>query len=388
MARTVENPPALAGQISGERFTVRYALEGGSAEAKACAEHICLEQTVEFPRELLPEGDILGSVVGRIESFEPAEGKSNRFIADISFAVETAGGDFVQFLNVLFGNISIMPGIKILDASLPPSILSLFRGPRFGREGLRERHGVSQRPLICTALKPMGLSSRELADQAYRFAIGGIDMIKDDHGLSNQVFSPFADRLEACVEAVDRANRETGLHCAYYPNVSGPADEVMDRARRAARAGAGGILVCPSLVGFDVMRCIAEDDSIALPVMAHPAFGGSLVTAPGNGFSHGFLYGTLMRLAGADSTVYPNWGGRFSFSRAECAEIAAATARPLGGIKAIFPAPGGGMTVDRTRDMLEVYGREFIVLIGGGLHRHGPDLAENSRFFVHMLESA
>jgi ribulose-bisphosphate carboxylase large chain len=45
------------------------------------------------------------------------------------------------------------------------------------------------------------------------------------------------------------------------------------------------------------------------------------------------------------------------------------------------------MTTDRARDMLEVYGRDFVLLIGGGLHRRGPDLTDNVRYFVNLLES-
>jgi ribulose-bisphosphate carboxylase large chain len=36
--------------------------------------------------------------------------------------------------------------------------------------------------------------------------------------------------------------------------------------------------------------------------------------------------------------------------------------------------------------MLEVYGRELIFLIGGGLHRHSSDTAENSRYFRNLVE--
>jgi ribulose-bisphosphate carboxylase large chain len=383
MAGTVANPAGLAAVLSGLRFSVEYLLSGSEPEARSKAEDICLEQTVEFPRELLPEGAIPDFIVGRMETFEAAGPLA--FRSRISYSVESAGTDLVNLLNVIFGNISIMPGIRVTGLELPEAVTGRFQGPRFGRAGLRDRLGIQNRPLICTALKPMGLSAAALAEQAFAFALGGIDLIKDDHGLADQPFCGFEDRVAACAAAVAKANQVTGQHCAYLPNVTGPADRVIERARRAKALGAGGILVCPALVGLDTMRLIAEDEAIGLPVMAHPAFGGSLVTAPGNGFSHATLYGTLMRLAGADTTVYPNYGGRFAFSRAECAGIAAASAAPLGRIAPCLPAPGGGMTTDRARDMFEVYGRDFILLIGGGLHRRGPDLADNARFFVQLL---
>jgi hypothetical protein len=39
---------------------------------------------------------------------------------------------------------------------------------------------------VMTALKPMGSTTAELAKMAYDFAKGGIDIIKDDHGLADQ----------------------------------------------------------------------------------------------------------------------------------------------------------------------------------------------------------
>jgi ribulose-bisphosphate carboxylase large chain len=371
--------------LSGVRFSVSYSLAGDEEQARAKAADICYEQTVELPEDLTPEGDIRDHVVGRIEDLLPAG--PGRYRATISYAVETAGSDLVQLLNVVYGNISIKPGIKVERLMLPEPMLGRYRGPRFGKDGWRRLLEVSHRPLICTALKPMGLSAAELADQAYRFARGGIDIVKDDHGLADQVFCPFDERVPRCADAVRRANAQTGRKSIYMPHVSGPADRVLALAERARSYGAGALLVCPGLVGLDALRWLAGTDSIALPVMAHPSLSGSLVISPDTGFSHRAWYGQLMRLAGADATVFPNYGGRFSFSRAECADIASGCEMPMGSIRAIFPAPGGGMTTDRARDMLEVYGREFILLIGGGLHRRGGDLAENSRRFVAMLES-
>ncbi|MCY2924911.1 MAG: RuBisCO large subunit C-terminal-like domain-containing protein, partial [Planctomycetota bacterium] len=203
--------------LSGERFVVEYRLAGPADEAHAKARDICLEQTVEFPDELVPDGAIRDHIVGQIESLAPAGQAS---LARISYAVETAGGELCQLLNVIFGNTSIKPGVRVQSLSLSPGLLAAFQGPRFGREGLRQRADAAGRPLLCSALKPMGLSAADLAELAYRFALGGLDMIKDDHGLADQSFSPFEERITLCAAAVARANKETGGHCDYYPNVT------------------------------------------------------------------------------------------------------------------------------------------------------------------------
>ena len=373
-------PPAL---FSGERFSVTYRIFGSEKDARAKAEDICIEQTVEFPADEVPEGIIRDQVFGRIELFERLDKDSFKVI--ISYAVEIAAGELTQLLNVIFGNSSIKPGIRVEYLDLPEPLLKNFKGPRFGRSGLRKLLNKPHRPLLSTAIKPMGLSCGELADLAYQFAVGGMDLIKDDHGLTNQCCSPFEERVKRCAEAVQRARRETGRPSLYIANITAPHSDVMKRARFAKKAGAGGLMVAPGIVGFDLMRELADDGSVALPVLTHPALQGSFVTSR-NGISHGVIFGQLARLAGADATIFPNFGGRFSFSREECKEIVKGTSVPMGHMKSIFPAPGGGMSLDRVPEMLETYGQDLIFLIGGGLFRHSPDLVENCRYFRKMVE--
>lgn len=371
-------------ELSGERFSAVYHLHGDESEVRARARDISVEQTIEFPADLVEPGDIHDHVVGRVESV--VELGPRRFEVTISYAVEVASAELTQLVNVVFGNVSLLPGIRLERLELSPTLLERFRGPRYGRQGLRELFAAPERPLLATAVKPMGLSAPELADMAYRLARGGIDVVKDDHGLADQPFAPFRERLERCVEAVGRANRETGGRSIFVPNVTAPADALCERARLAKEAGAGGLMVAPGLVGLDAMRRLADDDAIALPIVSHPAFQGAFVTHGENGISHFALFGQLARLAGADATIYPNYGGRFSFRRGDCRAIAAGTAVPMGCLRPIFPAPGGGMSLESVAEMLETYGRNLIFLIGGALHRRGPDLEANARYFRRLAE--
>jgi ribulose-bisphosphate carboxylase large chain len=78
------------------------------------------------------------------------------------------------------------------------------------------------------------------------------------------------------------------------------------------------------------MRSLAEDEEVNLPIISHPAFLGTMVTSPENGFSHAVIFGQLQRLAGADISIYPNYGGRFGFTRAECESISKSCRTPMG----------------------------------------------------------
>jgi len=377
--------PRVTLDLSGERFTIVYRVVGDEQMARARAEDICIEQTIEYPADLVPAGDIRDQIFGRIEFFKPADGR--HYEVAISYAIEITGFELPQLLNVIFGNISMKPGIRVERLNLPANLLKAFKGPRFGRGGLRDLLGVQRRCLLSTAVKPMGLSAKQLADMAYQCALGGIDIIKDDHGLANQPFAPFKERVERCAEAVARANQQTGYKSIYVPNVSGPSDQVLERALYAKSVGAGGLMVLPGLSGWDTMRMLADNDEIALPIIAHPAFQGSFVLSKDFGISHYALHGQISRLAGADVTVMPNYVGRFSYSREECRSIAEGTAVPMHNIKPNFPAPGGGIGPDSFEDMIEVYGHDVVYLISGNLHRQGPDLIENSRSLRAMVES-
>lgn len=391
---------------SNDRIFVTYRVAGEEKKALACAKDICFEQTVEFPEELIRSEFIRENVVGKIEEFSPH--KDGGFKAVISYSKETAADELTQLLNLIFGNISIKDGIRVCDIVLPRSYLSKFKGPRFGKKGLRKLLKVPKRPLLCTALKPMGLSAPELADLAYQCTLGGIDIIKDDHGLTNQCFAPFEERVRLCARAVRKANKKTKKKSVYAANITAPFDEIKRRAMFAKKCGAGAVMIAPGIVGFDTMRSIADDDSIGLPILSHPALQGSYLINPDSGISHYLLFGHLNRLAGADAVIYPNYGGRFLFTREDCQEIIKGTSVKMGHIKPIFPSPGGGMSLKRVPELLKLYGCDVIFLIGGGLftplkidsHKqlistsgrlsltgftHSPDFIENCRYFKSLV---
>ena len=138
--------------LSGERFAAVYRLCGSEDEARAQARNVCVEQTIEFPADLVGPGDIRDHIVGRVESFK--ELKPRCWEVTISYAVEVVGAELTQLVNVVFGNVSLMPGIRLERLELSPGLLERFRGPRFGRQGLRDLFSAPKRPLLATASWP------------------------------------------------------------------------------------------------------------------------------------------------------------------------------------------------------------------------------------------
>jgi len=368
------------------RFTVTYFVRAADeAEAKARALDIALEQTVEIPRSVVPKGYVEDEILGRLESLQKdTEGRPG-FLAAISYSEDDVGGDFLQFLNIVFGNSSIKPGLKVEDIGLSPGLLALCTGPRHGIAGLRTRAGIGEKPLLMSAIKPVGLSTAQLARLAHDFALGGMHFVKDDHGLVDQKTAPFDERLKACIEAVGEANAKSGARTSFVPNITGPVTAIIERAKQAQERGAGGVMIAPALAGYDIVRTLAADPDFSLPIVSHPAFSGANVISPDCGFSHRAFFGTLHRLMGADAVVYPNFGGRFGFTRAECQSIARQCAVDMGGPKAIIAAPGGGMTFARLPEMRDAYGKDVMYLIGGALLSE-PDLVGACKRLVAAVE--
>jgi ribulose-bisphosphate carboxylase large chain len=299
----------------------------------------------------------------------------------IALAAATAGGDIAQTLNMAFGNTSMHAHAEWIDVALPPELLACFPGPRFGVAGLRAATGARDRALTCAALKPQGQEVAQLAALCHTFAAAGVDIIKDDHGLADQVYSPFAQRVAACQRAIERAADETGHRALYAPSIVGTPRAAARMIREARDAGAGALLLAPALLGLPAFAELVRDD-IDVPVLAHPSLSGAARIA------HPLLYGTLFRLLGADAVIFPHFAGRFAFSREVCADIARRAVAPLGHHASAMPVPAGGMQLDGAGEALAFYGRDTLLLIGGSLLIERERIEERTRRFVETVRRA
>lgn len=362
-------------------INVTYLIVGSPQDAHRIARDIALEQTVEVP-EALVLGTPSEQLVAEVRSVEAAD--SGRCLITLAYRAELASGHLQQLLNLIYGNISIKNGIRLVDIELPDEFLAQFAGPRYGIDGVRAQLGVYGRPLVATALKPRGSSLENLANLATDFALAGGDIVKDDHNLADADFGAFVTRVRTIQHAVDEANRQTGYHTLYFPNVSVPVQQ-WDSAMAAAREiGAAGVLVAPALAGLDFIRLAAE--RYGRIVAAHPTFYGTFFQDPAHGINPSVLLGTLQRLAGADISIFPNSGGRFGFTHPECGAIAEALRRPLGHLLPAWPAPAGGMTLDKVGGMCEQYGESAVFLLGGALLGGGSVHDSTTRFLNALKE--
>ena len=90
-------------------------------------------------------------------------------------------------------------------------------------------------------------------------------------------------------------------------------------------------------------------------------------------------------MLGADAVVYPNHGGRFGYSPDTCRALARAALAPWHDLRPCLPVPAGGMTTDRVSEMLDFYGADIMLLIGGGLLSARARLAQETAAFVNAV---
>lgn len=342
----------------------------------------------------------------------------------IHWPLENIGGDLSQLLNILFGNVSMKHGVALLDiawdqlAHSMPGKESLNKeepgevrsgevepdddvtkvqdagrnlpgGPSMGIDAIRRKWQIPDRALSSTALKPLGSRTEQLAERAYHFARGGIDLIKDDHGLFDQSAAPFRKRVAACLQAVDRASQETGYRSRYFPNITADGDDTLRRFEWAVRQGVDGVMLAPMLSGLPMMHKMARMET-GIPIMAHPAFSGSFIARDSwpHGFEPSLFYGALWRAFGADFIIYPNTGGRFSFDAGTCEAINREARRPDRPFVRSFPTPGGGVQLDKMPHWLERYGPDTVFLIGGSLYDKPQGIEAAARAFTNQLTGA
>jgi ribulose-bisphosphate carboxylase large chain len=355
---------------------VTYRVRAGRDEIADVAQALALEQSVELPAEIVRDPFVRHNIVGQVDAIRDLGDGHHAVI--VRLATETTGFDVAQTINMLFGNSSLHEHVTLVDVDFPPDFLARFAGPRFGVDGIRRLLAAEQRPLTCAALKPQGLPVEKLTELCHTLACAGIDVIKDDHGLADQSYSPFAQRVAACQRALERAQRETGRRSLYAPSLVGSPGRLASQARIARDEGAQMVLVAPALIGMPAFAELVAEH-LNVPVLAHPAYAGAVAVAPP------LLLGKLLRLFGADAVIFPSFGGRFAYSQKTCAEIAAQSRAAWSHVRPALPVPAGGMTVERTPELVRFYGPDVMLLIGGSLLAARDALPYRARSFVDAV---
>lgn len=305
--------------------------------------------------------------------------------ADIEIAYPAANfsADLPAILVTVFGKLSLDGAVRLIDLSFSEELASLFTGPKFGVEGIRALTGAYNRPLLMSIFK--GVIGRDLAymeEQLKAQIAGGIDIVKDDEILFDNPLTPFDERVKLGRQVIEQSEAKA----LYAVNLSGRTSELKEKARRGIELGASAYLFNVFAYGLDVLQELAEDPEIHVPIMAHPAVSGAFTSAPHHGFSTELMLGKLVRMAGADFTLFPSPYGSVALERSAALKTAE-MALENSGHKQTFPVPSAGVHPGLVPVLYEDFGMDSIINAGGGVHGHPSGATGGGRAFRQAIDA-
>ncbi|MCD6488931.1 MAG: hypothetical protein J7K21_06900 [Desulfurococcales archaeon] len=391
----------LIEDLDTEEFVVAHYLVGipRNLDPDTVARVIALEQStgtwIRVPAET-PEmrRRHAAKVIGLYEipdyEFEiPEDVKIRRFILSVAYPWRNFGFNISTMLSTVIGNIASAGRLKLLDLWFPKRFLKGFKGPRYGIDGLRRYIGVYDRPLIVAMIKPDIYSPPKLgAELAYQAWSGGVDIIKDDELLTDPEFNRVEERLPLFLEAADKAKEETGEKKLYTVNITTDPPRIFELAERVKELGGNALMINYPTVGLGVLKKVAEDDSINLPILAHSDFSGAIYESPETGVSSILILGKLVRLAGGDMVIYSApYGKQPYFIREKYLRVAKYLRAPMANIKPMLPIPSGGITQLHIPQLIKDLGVDIGIGAGGAIHAHPMGSKAGAKAFRQAIDA-
>lgn len=312
----------------------------------------------------------------------------------IAFPVEDFSidiGGVPQILSVIAGNLFGLESVSKLrleDVFFPRSIQDMYKGPKFGVEGMRKLLDRPEKPLVGTIVKPkIGLSPKDTANYVYEAGAGGLTNSKDDETLTNQKFCPIEDRTVAVAEALDRLESE-GHKMMHAINVSTNGDRIVELAEKVQSWGAKELMVDVITCGFGAVQALAEDPSIKVPIHVHRTMHGAFTRDPLHGIAM-LPITKLVRMCGGDALHIGTLGvGKMSGDPKGDLSNLDACLDSTGGYRTVMPVLSGGVYPGMIGRMIQIAGKNVQVQAGGGVSGHPGGVRKGAMAMCQAIDAA
>ncbi len=271
---------------------------------------------------------------------------------------------------------------------IPDAYVKMFQGPPHGIVMEREYLNKFGRPLLGATTKPkLGLSARNYGRVVFEALRGGLDFTKDDENINSQPFMRWRDRYLFCMEAVNRAEAETGEIKGHYLNVTAADMESMYERAEFAKELGSVIVMIDLTVGYTAMTSMskwARKNGVLLHL--HRAGHGTFTRQKSHGVSFRVL-AKWVRLLGVDhvhaGTVVGKLEGDPNTTAGyyDILRESFVPANPLHGIyfdqdwsslAPVMPVASGGIHAGQMHQLLHLLGEDVVLQFGGGTIGH-PD---------------
>jgi ribulose-bisphosphate carboxylase large chain len=296
----------------------------------------------------------------------------------------------VNIMSSIVGNVfgfKAVAALRLEDMRIPIALVKTFPGPNIGIYDERARLNKWNRPLLGGTIKPkLGLPAKDYSTIIYECLVGGLDTTKDDENMNSQPFNRWRDRFHYGMDAVIRAEKETGEAKGHFFNVTANStEEALRRLEHIAAQGTRYIMYDFLTAGFaasaDIFKRAGE---LGIIVHCHRAMH-AIFTRQNNHGIHMRVVAKWLRLVGGDHLHTGTVVGKLEGSRKETLGIVDLLrerhipANPkrgvyfdqdFAGLKATWPVASGGIHVLHIPELYAIYGNDAFWLFGGGTHGH------------------
>jgi ribulose-bisphosphate carboxylase large chain len=247
------------------RITPQEGVEADEAAAAVAGESSTATWTVVWT-DRLTDCELYRAKAYRVDPVPntgPGTSTEQQYFAYIAYDLDLfEPGSIANLTASIIGNVFGFKAIKALrleDMRIPVAYLKTFQGPATGIVVERERLDKFGRPLLGATTKPkLGLSARNYGRVVYEALKGGLDFVKDDENINSQSFMHWRDRFLYCMEAVNRAQAETGEVKGHYLNITaGTMEDMVERAEFARELGSV-IVMIDLVVGYTAIQSMAK----------------------------------------------------------------------------------------------------------------------------------
>ncbi len=322
---------------------------------------------------------------------EPLPGHADQYIAYVAYDLDLfEEGSVANMASSIVGNVfgfKALRALRLEDLRIPVAYLKTFQGPPHGIRVERDRLDKYGRPLLGCTIKPkLGLSARNYGRAVYECLRGGLDFTKDDENINSQPFMRWRDRFTFVMEAVRKAEEETGERKGHYLNVTAPDfEQMIERAEFAKELGSPIVMLDFLTAGFTAHTSLSKwCRANGVLLHCHRAMHAVIDRQRNHGI-HWRVLAKWCRMIGADQLHNGTVVGKLEGDRAGTMAINDllredfVPADPSRGIyfdqswaslPGMFPVASGGIHVWHMPDLVAIFGDDSILQFGGGTLGH------------------
>jgi ribulose 1,5-bisphosphate carboxylase large subunit-like protein len=156
--------------------------------------------------------------------------------------------------------------LLIEDVKFPKKFIKKFKGPKFGRNGIRKLLGIKDRPILQAGLLPEeGFTIQSIKEPIKRLFLTGVDEASESFVTLDDL-KTFRSRVETITQLIDDIKNECGQKIYYFYIYGDECEERLDILKEA-ESKCVGIMFSPITIGFPLASRIICNNNY--PVQIH-----------------------------------------------------------------------------------------------------------------------